>query len=156
LSRYILTKLGFKICFQMGQVVYHYIEAHKRKANDLKLEIEALAERRERDVRLHGKLTAESEAQGRRLSERAKYLAEMVGRHPEIGPLPAAIAAAAAAAGAVAGAAAGAGAVTDDTAAGAGAEEVRGRAHGRLNQLRGGGGCTAVQFSLHIALESTW
>lgn len=32
----------------------HELEAHDRRSNDLKLEIEALQERRERDVRLHG------------------------------------------------------------------------------------------------------
>jgi DNA repair protein RAD50 len=105
----------------------HDLEAHDRQSTDLLNQLGALKERRERDVRLHGKSTAESEAQAKRLSDRAKNLAEIVGQHPEIGPLPPDLAAVAAANGA--------GATIDDPAAVAAAEEVRGRAHSRLKQL---------------------
>ena len=53
--------------------------------NDARLEMAAHKERRERDLRVHGKLSAEAEAQSKRLSDRAAFLSEMIARAP--GPL---------------------------------------------------------------------
>ena len=61
--------------------------------NDARLEMAAHKERRERDLRVHGKLSAEAEAQSKRLSDRAAFLSEMIARHPGVGAAPALLAA---------------------------------------------------------------
>ena len=48
------------------------LDATERKMNDARLEMAAHKERRERDLRVHGKLSAEAEAQSKRLSDRAR------------------------------------------------------------------------------------
>ena len=67
----------------------------ERDINDARLEIAALEERRERDVRAHGKLSAEAEAHAKRVVERAEFLVGVAERFPEIGPAPDALVAAA-------------------------------------------------------------
>ena len=69
------------------------LDATERKMNDARLEMAAHKERRERDLRVHGKLSAEAEAQSKRLSDRAAFLSEMIARHPGVGAAPALIAA---------------------------------------------------------------
>ena len=67
----------------------------ERDINDARLEIAALEERRERDVRAYGKLSAEAEAHAKRVVERAEFLVGVAERFPEIGPAPDALVAAA-------------------------------------------------------------
>ena len=69
------------------------LDATERKMNDARLEMAAHKERRERDLRVHGKLSAEAEAQSKRLSDRAAFLSEMIARHPGVGAAPALLAA---------------------------------------------------------------
>ena len=69
------------------------LDATERKMNDARLEMAAHKERRERDLRVHGKLSAEAEAQSKRASDRAAFLSEMIARHPGVGAAPALLAA---------------------------------------------------------------
>ena len=69
------------------------LDATERKMNDARLEMAAHKERREMDLRVHGKLSAEAEAQSKRLSDRAAFLSEMIARHPGVGAAPALLAA---------------------------------------------------------------
>ena len=68
------------------------LDATERKMNDARLEMAAHKERRERDLRVHGKLSAEAEAQSKRLSDRAAFLSEMM-RGTKAGAAPALLAA---------------------------------------------------------------
>ena len=56
-----------------------------RKVNDARLEMEALKDHRERMIKTAGRLSAEVEAQTKRVSERLTFAQSTAKRHPELG-----------------------------------------------------------------------
>jgi len=64
------------------------LEECERKSGDLSLEIANFTERREKELRTVTKLGAESDAQQRRLRERAETLLDLCARYPDLGPAP--------------------------------------------------------------------
>lgn len=57
----------------------------ERKVTDVRLEVEALKEHRERLIKTAGRLGAEAEAQSKRLEERLAFAQSAVSKHPELG-----------------------------------------------------------------------
>ena len=69
------------------------VKEEERAVQDLQLTIKAYKDKREVAMKRHGKLSAESEAQARRIADRGAFIRELVQRNPDLKPLPQSLAA---------------------------------------------------------------
>tara|TARA_B110000261_G_scaffold11395_1_gene11503 strand:+ start:2354 stop:5959 length:3606 start_codon:yes stop_codon:yes gene_type:complete len=69
------------------------VKEEERAVHDLQLTIKAYKDKREVAMKQHGKLSAESEAQARRIADRGAFIRELVQRNPDLKPLPQSLAA---------------------------------------------------------------